>query len=153
HRPPGGLAFIHAQLYDSERRRVVPDATVVVDGDRIAAVGDATTPVPPRAQVIDAHGRTLLPGLWDMHVHLQGGQGLLHLPSGIPTVRDMGNDLAQLAARIARFDAGTELGPRVLRAGLIDGPGPFAAPTGTVARTADEALAAVARYAAAGYTQ
>jgi imidazolonepropionase-like amidohydrolase len=154
HRPPGGqLALVHARLFDSERRVVVPDATVVVEGDRITAVGDATTPVPTGAQVIDAHGRTVLPGLWDMHVHLFGGQGVLQLASGITTVRDMGNDIDGLAARIARFDAGTEIGPHVLRAGLIDGPGPFPAPTGIVAGSADEAIAAVARYAAAGYPQ
>jgi imidazolonepropionase-like amidohydrolase len=154
HRPPDGkLAFIHARLYDSERRTIVPDATVVVTGDRITAVGDAATPVPAGSRVIDAHGRTLLPGLWDMHVHLFPGDGTLQLASGITTVRDLGNDLEQLAARIARFDAGTELGPRVVRAGLIDGPGPFTAPTGLVASTPDEAAAVVARYADAGYAQ
>ncbi|HEY6179288.1 MAG TPA: amidohydrolase family protein [Kofleriaceae bacterium] len=154
HRPPGGkLAFTHARLFDSERRTVVPDATVVVEGDRITAVGDARTSVPPGAQVIDAHGRTLLPGLWDMHVHLSGGDGVLQLASGITTVRDLGNDMAQLTARVARFDAGTEIGPHVLRAGLIDGPGPFTAPTGVVVSTPDEARAAVARFADAGYVQ
>ncbi|HEX3757087.1 MAG TPA: amidohydrolase family protein [Kofleriaceae bacterium] len=155
HRPPGGkLAFVHARLFDSEHRAVVPDATVVIDGDRIAAVGGAATPVPPGAQVIDAHGRTLLPGLWDMHVHLGGGaDGMAQLASGITTVRDMGNDMKELAARVARFDAGTELGPRVLRAGLIDGPGPFTAPTGVIASTPEEATAAVARFADAGYVQ
>jgi imidazolonepropionase-like amidohydrolase len=154
HRPPGGrLAITHARLFDSERRSVVADATVVIEGDRITAVGDATTAVPTGAQVIDAHGRSLLPGLWDMHVHLFGGHGALDLASGITTVRDMGNDVDGLAARIARFDAGTELGPRVLRAGLIDGPGPFTAPTGIVANSLDEAIAAVGRYADAGYAQ
>ncbi|HMG54856.1 MAG TPA: amidohydrolase family protein, partial [Kofleriaceae bacterium] len=54
---------------------------------------------------------------------------------------------------VARFDAGTELGPRVLRAGLIDGAGPFTAPTGVVVKTPDEARAAVARFADAGYAQ
>jgi imidazolonepropionase-like amidohydrolase len=154
HRPPGGkLAITHARLFDSERRTVVPDATVIVDGDRIVAVGDATTPVPAGAQVIDARGRTLLPGLWDMHVHLFPGHGTLNLAAGVTTVRDMGNDIEQLAARIARFDAGTELGPRVIRAGLIDAKGPFTAPTGVAVSTPEEAAAAVARYADAGYAQ
>ncbi|HEX3476953.1 MAG TPA: hypothetical protein VHT91_18140, partial [Kofleriaceae bacterium] len=154
HRPPGGkLAITHARRFDSERRTIVPDATVIVDGDRIVAVGDATTPVPAGAQVIDAHGRTLLPGLWDMHVHLFPGHGLLDLAAGITTVRDMGNDIEQLGARIARFDAGTELGPRVIRAGLIDAKGPFTAPTGVAVSTPEEAAAAVARYADAGYAQ
>jgi imidazolonepropionase-like amidohydrolase len=154
HRPPAaGLAIIHARLFDSVRRTIVPDATVVVIGDRITAVGDVATPVPPGAQVIDAHGRTLLPGLWDMHVHLGSVAGLLDLASGVTTVRDLGNNIEELTARIGRYDAGTELGPHVLRGGLIDGPGPLAAPTGLLAGTPEEATAAVTRLADAGYQQ
>src|SRR5690606_9315297 len=71
-RPPAaGLAITHARVFDAERRAIVPDATVIVAGDRIVAVGAAaTTKIPPGAEVIDARGRTLLPGLWDMHVHM-----------------------------------------------------------------------------------
>ncbi len=151
HPPAAGLAITHANVFDSERRVLVPDQTVVIAGDRIASVGDAK--IPAGAQVIDAHGRTLLPGLWDMHVHLVEGDGLVQLAFGITTVRDLGNDMADLTARAQRFDAGTELGPRVLRAGLIDGPGPLAAPAGILASTEAEAKAAVARYADAGYVQ
>ena len=154
HRPPAaGLAITHARLYDSERRTVTPDATVVVVGDRIAAVGGPGTPVPPGARVIDARGRTLLPGLWDMHVHIGESDGILQLAAGVTTVRDLGNSIPDLTARIARFDEGKELGPRVLRAGLIDGPGPLAAPTGLLAATPDEANAAVKQLADAGYAQ
>jgi len=155
HRPPGGkLAFIHARVYDSERRTVVPDATVVVAGDRIAALGGPATRVPPGSRVIDAHGRTLLPGLWDMHVHVQIAEaGLLYLASGVTTVRDMGNHPEEIDARLARLDAGTEIGPHVLRAALIDGPGPYTAPYGITASSLSEALAAVTRYADAGYVQ
>jgi imidazolonepropionase-like amidohydrolase len=154
HKPPAaGLAIVHARLYDSERRTVTPDATVIVVGDRITAVGGPSTPVPPGARVIDAQGRTLLPGLWDMHVHLGDADGILHLAAGATTVRDLGNEIDDLSARVKRYDAGTEIGPRVLRAGLIDGPGPLAAPTGLLAGTADEARAAVTRLADAGYAQ
>jgi hypothetical protein len=154
HRPPAaGLAITHARLFDSEHRTVVPDATVVVVGDRITAVGGAATPIPPGARVIDGHGRTLLPGLWDMHVHLHQTEGALHLASGVTTVRDLGNDLDDLTARVARYDAGTELGPNVLRAGLIDGPSPYTAGIGLVAGDAEQAAAAVKRYADAGVAQ
>jgi hypothetical protein len=68
-------------------------------------------------------------------------------------VRDLGNDINDLGARMKRFDEGTELGPRLLRAGLIDGPGKLAAPTGVLAATSDEALAAVKKYADLGYVQ
>ena len=155
HRPPAaGLAITHARVFDPERKTVVPDATVVVAGDRIAAVGDATTRPPAGAQVIDARGRTLLPGLWDMHVHLQGDlDGMLELASGVTTVRDLGNNTDDLGARMARIAAGTELGPSVLRAGFIDGPGQLAAPVGVQVKDADEARAAVQRYAELGCVQ
>lgn len=154
HRPPAaGLAITHANVFDAEQKTIIPDRTVIVVGDRIAAVGDAATPVPAGAQVIDAHGRTLLPGLWDMHVHLQDGDGLLDLAFGVTTVRDMGNTIDELGARVKRFDAGTELGPHVLRAGFVDGPGKLAAPTGILVSNADEAKAAVTRYADLGYPQ
>jgi imidazolonepropionase-like amidohydrolase len=153
-RPPAaGLAITHARLFDSEARAVRSDVTVVVVGDRIAAVGDATTAVPAGARIIDAHGRTLLPGLWDMHVHLGDDDGVLDLASGVTTARDLGNDVDALAARVARFEAGTELGPRVLRAGLVDGPGELSAPTGVLAGDAAEARAVVARFADLGYQQ
>jgi cytosine/adenosine deaminase-related metal-dependent hydrolase len=154
HRPPAaGLAITNARLFDPERRAVVPGATVVVVGDRITAVGGATTPVPAGAQVIDARGRTLLPGFWDMHVHLRDVDGVLELAAGVTTVRDLGNNADELGARIARIAAGTELGPTVLRAGFIDGPGKLAAPTGVLVANAEEARAAVARYAELGCVQ
>lgn len=151
--PAAGVAITHASVFDSERRVVVPDRTVVVVGDRIVAVGDAATPIPAGAQVIDAHGRTLIPGLWDMHVHLRDGDGAIYLASGVTTVRDLGNDVDELSARVARFDDGSELGPRVLRAGLVDGPGKFTPSIATVVHDAAEARAAVDRLAARGYVQ
>lgn len=153
HRPPAaGLAFVHANVFDSESKKLIPDQTVVVVGDKIVALG-AKAAVPAGARVIDATGKTLLPGLFDMHVHLGDADGVLQLASGITTVRDMGNDVATLAARVERFDGGTEIGPRVLRAGLIDGPGEMAAPTGVLAGTPEEAVAAVKKFKDAGYVQ
>jgi len=154
HRPPAaGLAITHARLFDAERRTIVPDRTVIVTGERITAVGGPTTPIPPGARVIDARGRTLLPGFWDMHVHAQDTTGVLALATGVTTVRDLGNDIDELGARVARIEAGTELGPTILRAGVIDGKGPLAAPTGILADTPEEARAAVKRYADLGFLQ
>lgn len=154
HKPPAaGLAITHANRFDAATKTLVPDSTVIVQGDRIVAVGDASTPIPAGARVVDAHGQTLLPGLWDMHVHIGDNDGVQDLAFGITTVRDLGNDIADLTARVQRFDAGTEVGPRVVRAGLIDGKGPLAAPTGVLADTEAEARAAVDRYADLGYVQ
>lgn len=154
HKPPAaGLAITHARVFDSEKRVVQPDRTVVIVGDRITAVGDARTKIPAGAQVIDAQGKMLIPGLWDMHVHSSGVDGVLQIATGVTTVRDMGNDIDDLSARMKRYDGGTEIGPHVLRAGLIDGPGKFAAPTGVLADNPEDAIKAVNRFADLGYQQ
>lgn len=151
--PAAGLAITNARLFDSEKKTMRDGVTVVVVGDKITAVGGRATKIPAGAQTIDAQGKVLIPGLWDMHVHLSDGDGVLDLAMGVTSVRDLGNDAPSLDARVARFDAGAEIGPRVLRAGLIDGPGELAAPTGALAGTFEEGRAHVERFAKAGYQQ
>ncbi len=153
-KPSGPVAIVHANLFDATTRRMLAGQTVVVRGAVIEAVGaDGAVAVPAGAQVIDAAGRALLPGLWDMHVHVQDEDGLLHLAAGVTTVRDLANDGPELTARIQRFDSGALLGPRVLKAGIIDGTGPFAAPTTVLVTTREAARAAVEAYADDGYEQ
>jgi len=154
-RKPGHpVAFEHVALFDAEAGVLRADQTVIVEGDRIQAVGpSAGLAVPAQAERIDGRGRTLLPGLFDLHVHVQPLDGLLNLASGVTSVRDMGNDLDQLRHLQAQWDAGETIGPRVWKAGFIDGRGPFQAPTGLYADTPAEALAAVNRYADLGYVQ
>jgi Amidohydrolase family len=108
---------------------------------------------PKDSQHVDGVGNTLLPGLFDMHVHLQAVDGLLDIASGVTSVRDMGNDIDLLSHLQSQWDSGAAIGPRVWKAGLIDGRGPFQAPTGLYADTAEEARAAVNRYADLGYIQ
>jgi hypothetical protein len=152
--PKAPVAIVHARLFDAVARVMQPAQTIVVTGDRISAVGDdGAVAIPPGAEIIDASGKTLLPGLWDMHVHLEDADGLLHLAAGVTTVRDLANDTDELLARRARFDAGTLLGPRVIAAGFIDGPGPFAGPSSVLVSTRDQARAAVENYASRGYEQ
>ncbi|MCC7052693.1 MAG: amidohydrolase family protein [Gemmatimonadaceae bacterium] len=152
--PRRGIAIIHANLFDAAARRMKPAQTVIVRGETIEAVGDdGTVPLPANVEIVDARGRALLPGLWDMHVHVQDDDGLLHLAAGVTTVRDLASDTGALAARVARFSAGSLLGPRVLRAGIIDGPGPYAGPTPVLVANRDAARVAVESYANAGYEQ
>src|SRR5689334_4469051 len=153
-RPAGPLVFQHADLFDAETGGIRARTTVVVTGNRITAVGpDARVAVPSGAELVDATGKTLLPGLWDMHVHTSDDDGLLHLAAGVTSVRDMANDFDELQRRRHRWDDGSLLGPRVLMAGFLDGPGPFRGPTKVLVSTDSEARAWIDRYAATGYIQ
>jgi imidazolonepropionase-like amidohydrolase len=153
-KPRGPLVFKNAMVLDAERARMVARTTVVITGNRITAVGpDGSVPEPAGATVIDATGKSLLPGLWDMHVHVGDDDGLFHLAAGVTTVRDLANDTDELLARRKKFDAGTLLGPRLILGGFMDGPGPFAGPTKVLVSTTEEARAAVDKYASLGYEQ
>src|SRR5262245_16333250 len=124
-KPNGPLVFIHANLFDAETAQSLPNRTVVITGNRITAVGsDGQVSVPKNAEIIDAAGKTLMPGLWDMHVHVQPGDGMLHMACGVTSVRDLANDTEGLMQMRRRFDEGAEVGPRVVMAGLIEGRGP-----------------------------
>lgn len=153
-RPAGPLVFRDVGLFDADSASVRRHQSVVVAGNRIASVGPAaTTPVPEGAEVVDGAGRTLLPGLWDMHVHLASDvDGLLFLASGVTSVRDLGNDLPDVTARGDRFAAGQALGPRLLTSVLVDGPGPFAGPTRFLVSTPEEGRAALDACVSAGCT-
>jgi len=152
--PTQAVAIEHVRLFDSERAAVLEDQTVVVEGDRIASVGAAASAaVPANAQHIDGRGKTLLPGLFDMHVHVQALDGMLHIASGVTSARDMGNDIDEIHRVQGQWDSGTAIGPHLWKAGFIDGPGPYQAPTGLYAQTLEEAQADVTRYADLGYVQ
>jgi imidazolonepropionase-like amidohydrolase len=154
HRPTGALAIRHARLFDPATLSVRTGMSVWVQGERIVRVEpDADFVVPEGAEVIDARGQTLLPGLWDVHQHFTGVDGVFDLIAGVTSARDMANDNEPMLARVARFDAGTELGPRVLLAGIIEGIGPLAGPTDMRVDTPEKARAAVDWYADHGYAQ
>lgn len=154
HKPATPLVFVHANLFDTETATAHPHSTVVITGNKITAVGDdAKVTVPQNAELIDAGGKMLLPGLWDMHVHLQPNDGLLHLAAGVTSVRDMGNDMERLLALRDRFDLRTEIGPRVLMAGLLDGRGPYQGPSKVFADSEEEARENIEKFAKNGYVQ
>jgi imidazolonepropionase-like amidohydrolase len=150
----GPLAVEHVRVFDSEQATIREDQTVVIDKERITMVGPATAVgVPKNAQRINGTGETLLPGLFDMHVHAQPLDGFLNIANGVTSVRDMGNDIEELKHLQTQWESGTAIGPRLWKSGFIDGHGPFQAPTGLYADTAEEAQAAVNRYADLGYVQ
>jgi imidazolonepropionase-like amidohydrolase len=111
------LAITSVTLIDGTGAAPRADMTVIVRGNRIVAVEPAATAQPPAdAVVIDGRGKYLIPGLWDMHVHLaKAGPGSLPLlvANGVTSVRDMGGDAALLRGWRDDIEAGRRLGPRM----------------------------------------
>ena len=117
------LAFTHVTIIDATGAAAKPDMTVVIAGERIAAIGqNGKVHIPRGSQVIDAAGKFLVPGFWDMHVHLaKSGENTLPLfiVNGVTSVRDMGGD-PELLLRWRRDVAeGKRLGPRIKTPGPI----------------------------------
>ena len=154
----GALVLKNGDLFDSERGVMVPQQTVVVRGDRIVAVGPAaSTPVPDGATVIDATGKTIMPGMWEMHTHLQVSNqsqlSLIQLAMGLTTARDLASDVDVAVSQRDRERAGKLASPRLILAGFMEGPLKWAGPTEVVVSTEAQARAWVARYDSLGYKQ
>ncbi|WP_225727504.1 MULTISPECIES: amidohydrolase family protein [unclassified Nocardia] len=132
----------------------LPDATVVLAGDRILAVGRfPDVPLPQPVRVLELPGKYVIPGLWDMHTHGAQADKIfppMHLVHGVTGIREMWGAPETLALR-ERIERGETLGPRIVTAGnIIDGrPGIW--PDSAVVGTEAEARAEVRRTRADGY--
>jgi cytosine/adenosine deaminase-related metal-dependent hydrolase len=136
---------------DTDAGNMLRGHTVRVEQGRIAAVGSDGDIDCAGVPVIEGEGRTLLPGLWDMHVHIRMEEGPLHIAAGVTSVRDLANDHDRLMEAIALFENGAAIGPTVYRAGFIDARGPYAAPTGNLAESLEEALEFIGKLDEQGY--
>ena len=118
---PRPITIQSVTLIDGTGAAARPDVTVTIRDGRIAAVESASSAqTPADALIIDGRGKFLIPGLWDMHVHLaKAGPGSLPLlvANGVTSVRDMGGDAALLRAWRDDIEAGRRLGPRIKWAG------------------------------------
>ncbi|MEO7271922.1 MAG: amidohydrolase family protein [Vicinamibacterales bacterium] len=148
------FALVGATIVDGTDAAAIPHGTVLVREGRIAAVGAAAAVTVPReTTIVDVRGTTIVPGLWDMHAHAsQVDWAPVYLASGVTTIRDMGGEQAFLTAFRDAIASGRGLGPRLLLAGLIDGPGPRAFGTRWAA-TPEEGGAAVRALKAAGFQE
>jgi imidazolonepropionase-like amidohydrolase len=120
----GTYAIVGARLIDGTGAAPLEHATVVIRDGKIAAISSKAPPAGMR--VIHAEGKTLLPGLWEMHIHYSGVEfGPALLAAGVTTTRDCGGELGFLLAVRDAIQKQHVLGPRLLLAGLIDSGGPL----------------------------
>jgi imidazolonepropionase-like amidohydrolase len=151
--PDGPVAFTGVRLFDADAARFLTDRTVVVDRGVIVAVGPReSTAVPARARIIDGQGKTLIPGLWDCHMHVGDDYtGVQELSMGVTSVRDPGNNDQRTMDRRTRSAAGELLFPHVYPSSLIDGKGPYTAQVANVATSQAEAISLVDKAKANGF--
>jgi imidazolonepropionase-like amidohydrolase len=150
----GSYAMTGATIVDGTGRPAIRDGVVVVRDGRIADVGPRTAvTIPAGVQTVAVDGKTIVPGLWDMHTHVtQIEWAPAYLAAGVTTVRDMGNEFEFVVPLRDAIASGRALGPRIVAAGLIDGGGPNAFGV-YYAATPEEARQAVAKYHDAGFQQ
>ena len=148
------LALVGGTLIDGTGAAAVPDSVVVIHDGRIVAAGPrASVKVPGDAKVVDAHGKTIMPGLWDMHAHFEQVEwGPIYLAAGVTTVRDCGNEFEFITAVRDAVAKGQGLGPRILAAGVVDGSGPLALGVARV-DTPEQSKMWVDKYHDAGFQQ
>jgi imidazolonepropionase-like amidohydrolase len=148
------FAVVGGTLIDGTGKSPVNDSAILIENGKIVAAGPrAQVKVPKGMKVIDATGKTILPGLWDMHAHFEQVEwGPIYLAAGATTVRDCGNELEFITAVRDAVAAGRGLGPRILAAGIVDGDGPYAIGVERV-NNPEQAKEWVDRYHSLGFQQ
>jgi cytosine/adenosine deaminase-related metal-dependent hydrolase len=139
------LAIVRVNVVDVLDGRITPNSTVTIRGQTIASVARNGAP-PAGAQVVDGQGKFVIPGLWDMHAHMEmtGESSLqLYVANGVTGIRDMGSALDLILNLRAATASGRTVGPQIVAAGPIldDAPGDW--PFRLRVRNPDEGRAAV----------
>jgi imidazolonepropionase-like amidohydrolase len=148
----GTVAYVGARLIDGTGRPPVGNATILVRDGRLSAVGPGLA-APPGVRTVDLAGKTVIPGLWDMHAHIEQVEwGPLYLAAGVTTVRDCGNELDFIRSVRDAVDAGKGVGPHILLACLVDGDGEAVIGQERL-RSTDEIPGLIKRFGEAGCAQ
>jgi imidazolonepropionase-like amidohydrolase len=142
------VAITHVTLIDATGSAARPGMTVVITGDRIVDIGkDGKVTIPAGARTIDAKGKFLIPGLWDMHVHAFDKNSFfpMFVANGVIGVRDMFGQIPMINMWRKEMQDGTLVGPRFVASGpIVDGPKPIW-PGSIAVSTPEEGVAAVGK--------
>ena len=104
-------------LIDGNGGKPIDRASVIIEGNRIKRVARGKVDFPKEARLIEASGKTILPGLIDNHVHYRNHSGELFLAHGVTSVRDLGNPAEWILAQRNAIALGKVRGPRIFCAG------------------------------------
>jgi imidazolonepropionase-like amidohydrolase len=115
----GSFALVHCHLFNGYERGIVEDATVLVSGDLIEDIVGSEATIPPGYDIVDCEGNYLMPGLFDVHTHLDNPMAMRRaLDSGVTTVRTAGVPAFQDVALSEMVRVGALPGPDVVAAGV-----------------------------------
>jgi imidazolonepropionase-like amidohydrolase len=151
--PASITVFRNVRWFDSEAAQMRGPSDVYINRGKIAAVYPANSTVRDAATVIDGTGRTLLPGLFDMHGHTSPWDSVLQIAGGVTTLRDMGNINEALADLTTKIDAGASIGPHIVPTGFIEGDSQYKASGGITVKSVDDAKRAIDFYSQNGFRQ
>ncbi|BFM10916.1 hypothetical protein R50072_10690 [Simiduia litorea] len=135
---------------DVENKQQLKGVDVLVEQGVITELGK-NLKVSGSYKTVSGKGKTLIPGLWDMHGHLSKNDGLLNIAAGVTSVRDIGNNHDNIMSLDKLFSNGGLIGPAVYRAGFMDQESEYSA--GLSVKSLAEALEKVNWFADNGYLQ
>ncbi len=147
----GLLAITNASVFDPEDGSVTHNSTVFILEGKITAVYTGSVVIPEDAKQIDAAGGFVMPALWDMHAHIQPDSYFNYLAQGVTNVRDMANNPGYILRAQHDIASGKVAAPNIHAMGFIDKKSEFAAPTGLLAESLEQALEHVDYYAQHGF--
>jgi imidazolonepropionase-like amidohydrolase len=154
HRFDTPLRIRNVRIFYPLAKRLGEPVTVVVFRDRIASIEPLSEfDGLPGEHMIDGAGGTLLAGLHDMHSHNTAWSGVFYLAAGVTNVRDLGNANEELLQLSDKIERGVMMGPRMQRAGFLEGRSPYSARYGRIPETLPKAIEDVRWYASHGYRQ
>jgi N-acyl-D-aspartate/D-glutamate deacylase len=117
---PAVLVLRGGTLVDVASRKETSDSTIVMQGGRIEQIGSGNTAIPEGAQIIDAKGKWIIPGLIDSHAHAENPDETpfsLYLANGVTTIRNPGGNITVLRLTRERLMRGELIGPRLFFSG------------------------------------
>lgn len=146
------VLFDNVQLFDADKGAFLPARAVLAEGGKIAAIGAAgSLKAPAGARVIDGRGKTLVPGIWDSHLHIGDDWSVLsNIANGITSFRSPGTTFDRAVEVVKRRAAGELLMGEPFISAIVDRKDPLAAQGAEVVSSAEETVAAVRRIKDAG---
>ena len=144
------VLFSNVKMYDAAKRQFLDGRYVLTQDGKIVSVGaSAPAKLPAATRVIDGRGKTLVPGLWDSHMHIGDDfQTVSELALGVTNCRNPGGPIELEVSQRERRNAGTLLAPECWDSVIVDQKGPLVAQGSLAVTNLDETLAAVRKIAA-----